>query len=103
MAGEVTDKDFEEKTRNGMAIIDFYAEWCAPCKIMKPVFEKASKEFKNIKFYKLDVDAHQSVAEEFGVRSIPTMLFLRDGKEVDRLLGYVPEPAFYHKIKSTFT
>lgn len=92
MAEEITDANFSEKTKKGMVIVDFHAEWCGPCKIMGPVFEKVSKELKDKQFYKVDVDQNPNTSEEHGIRSIPTMIFLKDGKEVDRTMGYMPEP-----------
>jgi thioredoxin 1 len=102
MAEQLTDETFAGKTKSGLVVVDFYADWCGPCKLIAPVVEKLSQEMKEVKFYKLDVDANPHVAEQFGVRSIPTILFLKDGHEVDTIMGYMPEPTFRQKVKQTF-
>lgn len=76
-------------------LIDFYADWCGPCQAMKPVFEKVMPEFSGkIELEKIDVDKTPGKAQEFGVMGIPTMVLIKDGKEVDRKVGMLPEPAF---------
>jgi thioredoxin 1 len=102
LAENITDANFSEKAMKGKTIVDFYAEWCGPCQMMKPVFDKLSKEITDVHFYKVDVDENQTSAEKFGVRSIPTIIFLKDGKEVDRAIGFVHEEVFKQKIKSAF-
>jgi thioredoxin 1 len=102
MSEVISDANFSEKTSKGKVVVDFYADWCGPCQLMKPVFDKASSEHKDVHFFKVDVDANSSAPEQFGVRSIPTVIFLKDGKEVDRAIGYVHEPAFNEKLKKAF-
>ena len=102
MVENLSDKDFSAKTKKGNAIIDFYADWCGPCQMMKPIFEKASKDFKKVNFYKVDVDANSDSPERYGVRSIPTLIFLKDGEEVDRVTGVLHEEGFKEKVKKLF-
>ena len=75
-----------------MQLIDFYAEWCGPCKIMEPIFEELAKDYQGkIEFKRIDVEAEQEFAGKFGVQSIPTFVLLNDGKEVDRKIGAMPK------------
>ena len=73
-------------------LIDFYADWCGPCKIMSPIFEELAEEYKGkIDLKKVDVEAEGEKAAKFGVMSIPTFVLLKDGKEVDRKIGAMPK------------
>lgn len=85
-----TDDNFKSDVANGSGVIlvDFYADWCGPCKMMAPVIEEISQEYKDAKIGKLNVDENQQTAGEFGVQSIPTLVIFKDGKEVDRLIGF---------------
>ena len=84
---ELNEKTFSSFIKKGNVVIDMHAEWCGPCKIMAPEFEKAAKEIKGIKFGKVDVDQNQEIAMTYGVMSIPTTLFFKDGEQVDRHSG----------------
>ena len=75
-----------------LTLTDYYADWCGPCQAMKPVFEKVEKEYVGkVNFVKVDVDTEQSKSQEGGIMSIPTMVLSKDGKEVDRKVGALPE------------
>lgn len=77
-----------------ITFIDFYADWCGPCKIMKPVFEEVEKEYKGkVDFQKVDVEADVEMASKFGIMSIPTFVILKDDQEVDRKMGAMPKEA----------
>lgn len=102
MITELNADNFEEKTKQGNAIINFHAEWCGPCKMMEPVFDKLSQELKDINFFKANVDNNQKMAGVYAVRSIPTLVFLKDDKEVDRVIGLIHEDEFRKKIKEAF-
>jgi thioredoxin 1 len=101
MVEQITDSDFA-KAMKGKAVVDFYADWCGPCKMISPVIEKLSKEMKDIRFCKVDVDNNQEYPEKFGVRSIPTVIFLKDGKEVERVVGFLQEVPFRQLVKKAF-
>jgi thioredoxin 1 len=76
------------KTLNeGKVLVDFFAEWCSPCKMLKPTLEKFSKDQSEVKVVMLNVDEHSDIATEFGVRSIPTLIYLENGEVVNRVTG----------------
>ena len=90
----VDDADFEAKVLESdiPVVVDFWAEWCGPCKMMAPVFEKLAAEYEDkVAFAKMDVDENQKYAFDYGIRGIPTLLVIRAGQEVDRIVGYSPE------------
>ncbi|MDY6770279.1 MAG: thioredoxin [Candidatus Nanohaloarchaea archaeon] len=75
-------------------VIDFWAEWCGPCKQMAPIVEELSGELDDVHIGKIDVDEHQDLATEYGVRSIPTFMVVADGEEVDRTMGAMSKDEF---------
>lgn len=83
---------FDAEIASGKTVIDFYADWCGPCKMMEPFVVEASNEVKDVKFAKLNVDNVESVAKEFGITSIPTMIVFENGKELRRSVGFLPKP-----------
>ena len=86
----LNDKNFEEKVnQNNLVVIDFFATWCGPCRMMAPIFENVSKQMTDVGFYKVDVDESPLTAKRFGVMSIPTLVVVKAGKEVDRNIGLI--------------
>lgn len=84
----VTDKNFKKETDQGVTLVDFWATWCPPCKMQGPIIEQLDSEMKDkVNFAKLDVDANQQTAMEFGIMSIPTLIVKKDGQVVDKLVG----------------
>lgn len=84
----LTAQNFTHKTRKGVVLVDFWADWCMPCKMMAPILnEVAEATDGTAKVYKLNVDEQQQVAAQYGIRSIPTIILFRDGKEVERIIG----------------
>lgn len=82
-------------------LLDFWAEWCYPCKMMEPVLEELEKELASrVKFKKIDVDKEDQVAGQYNVRSIPTLVILKEGKEIDRLVGVSPKELIKSKLNS---
>lgn len=101
----VTDQNFQQEVESdGVAMVDFWATWCGPCRIVAPVVEQLAEQYaeKGLKVGKLDVDANPQTAARFGVRSIPTVLFFKNGEVVDRLVGAMPKPYFEEKIEALF-
>ena len=96
------DKTFDTTTKNGNWVIDFYADWCNPCKIMAPHFEKAASEIKGVKFSKLDIEASPEVPQRFGVMSIPTTLFMQNGEAVAMHSGILKLDDIKKKISQNF-
>jgi thioredoxin 1 len=74
-----------------LVVVDFYADWCMPCRFLSPLLEKLSKEYKDVEFYKINVDENQELAFEYGISSIPTVLFFRRGRVVGGFVGAMPE------------
>jgi thioredoxin 1 len=98
----VTDDTFSESVEqtSGLVIVDFWAVWCGPCRLIAPIMEQLADEYagKGVTVGKLDVDHNPSSAARFGVRSIPSILFFKDGKHVDTVVGAVPKPALVQRI-----
>ena len=98
----VTDANFEQEVEkhDGLAIVDFWATWCGPCRMIAPILEQISTEYEGkVKVTKLDVDSNVKSGSRFNVRSIPTLLFFKDGKVVDQIIGAVPKPQIEAKLK----
>jgi thioredoxin 1 len=98
----VTDQSFETEIEkhSGLAVVDFWATWCGPCRIIAPILEQLAAEYAGkAKVAKLDVDANLRTATRFNVRSIPMVLFFKDGKVVDQVIGAVPRPVLEEKFR----
>lgn len=99
----VTDQNFEQEVLNSEepVLVDFWAAWCGPCRIIAPAIEELASEFEGrAKIAKMDVDTNPQVAMSFGIRSIPTLLFFKDGKVVDQLIGVAPKKALADRLES---
>jgi thioredoxin 1 len=82
-----------------LEVLDFYADWCGPCHMMEPIFEELKKEYGDrVKFTVINTDEEQEKSMQYGVLSIPTYVFLKEGKEVDRIIGFTPKPAFAARL-----
>lgn len=94
MAHEFTDANFETDVLKSdkPVLVDFWAPWCGPCKMIGPVIEKLSGELSNVKIGKLNVDDNPGTAQEYGVMSIPTLILFKGGKAVAKTMGLQPEP-----------
>ena len=87
-----TDQTFTNETSEGLVLVDFWAPWCGPCKMIAPVLEELDSEMADkAKIVKVDVDENQETAGKFGVMSIPTLLVLKNGEVVDKVVGFQPK------------
>ena len=90
----VTDQTFADETKSGLVLVDFWAPWCGPCKMIAPVLEEIDGEMGDkVRIAKLNTDENQATASQFGVMSIPTLLLFKDGELVDKTVGYQPKEA----------
>lgn len=94
----IESTDFDAKTSQGVVLLDFFAEWCGPCRIVAPVLEKISNARPEVKIFKIDVDKEQELTSRFRITNMPTLVLLRDGKETSRLLGAHPEASIMNMI-----
>jgi thioredoxin 1 len=103
MVIEVTDQDFEQEVLKSdlPVLVDMWAPWCGPCRMLGPVVERLSEEFDGkFKFCKLNVDENPETAKAYRVMSIPLVVFFKDGRKVDESLGAVPEDTLKPKVKA---
>lgn len=99
----ITDENFLNEVENSdkPVLIDFWATWCGPCKVIAPVVEELAKEFDGkIKIGKLDIDENQQVTMKYGVRSIPTLLLFKNGQVVETIIGAQPKSHIVHRLTS---
>jgi thioredoxin 1 len=96
----VTDQNFATETGSGLVLVDFWAPWCGPCKMIAPVLEELDAELgEKVKIVKLDVDDNQETAAQFGVMSIPTLMVFKDGQQVEKTLGFQPKESLENLLK----
>lgn len=100
----ITDENFAEEVLSSdvPVLVDFWAEWCGPCKMIAPSVEELAKEFEGkAKIGKLDVDSNQNVASKYGIRSIPSLLIFKNGEVVDQIVGAVPKNHIKSKLEAS--
>ncbi|HEX6746117.1 MAG TPA: thioredoxin [Longimicrobium sp.] len=98
---EITDQNFQDITGGPtLSMVDFWAVWCGPCRMVAPIVEQLADDYTGkLTVGKMDVDANPRTPAQFGVRSIPTILFFKEGKLVDQVIGAVPRPVLERKIQ----
>ena len=97
---ELTKKNFDSFTTEGKVVVDFWAEWCGPCRIMGPIFDEAAHELKGeVKFGKVNVDENYELAQRFDVLSIPTTIIFNKGKQIDRFVGVIEKEELVEKLE----
>tara|TARA_B100000700_G_scaffold145741_1_gene162143 strand:+ start:1745 stop:2131 length:387 start_codon:yes stop_codon:yes gene_type:complete len=102
VVNDITDQNFEEEIESGegLYMVDFWAEWCGPCRVIAPMVDELAGEYleKGLKVGKLNVDHNQETSTRFGVRSIPAVLFFKDGELVDQVVGAGPKAMYENKV-----
>lgn len=83
--------NFNEIIKDGVTLVDFYANWCGPCKMLGPVIEEVANTMEDIKVLKVNIDEHAEIAQTYGVMSIPTLIIFKEGKEIDKSIGFMPK------------
>ena len=95
-----TDQTFGQETAEGLVLVDFWAPWCGPCKMIAPVLEELDAEMSDkVKIVKVDVDENQGTASQFGIMSIPTLVLFKDGQPVDKVVGFQPKEALAQLVE----
>ena len=87
MVKQIDTKEFKEVIKEGKVVVDLFATWCGPCKMLSPILDEISEEIETTNFYKIDVDDNEDVAREYNVMSIPTILIFEDGNLVNKIVG----------------
>ncbi len=103
MAFEITDSNFQEQVidKGGLTVIDFWAEWCGPCRMVAPIIEELAEEYDGKALVgKVDVDNNQEISMKYMIRSIPTILFIKDGEVVDKQVGATSKQVLASKIEA---
>jgi thioredoxin 1 len=101
MIKHVGESEFNEEVKNGVVVVDFYADWCGPCKMIAPVLEEVDKELSDkVTFLKVDVDSNQRLAQEYGITSIPSIIFFKDGIKKEMHVGFLQKNSLVDKIST---
>lgn len=98
---QISDATFEQETRGGTPVlVDFWAEWCGPCRMVAPVLEQiAAEQAGKLKIVKLNVDEHPQTPQKLGITGIPTLILFRNGEPVERIVGLLPKPQLLGRLR----
>ncbi len=99
MVNIITDSNFQELTAQDKVVVDCFATWCGPCKMISPIVDELSEEMTDTSFFKMDVDENPDVPAMFGIMSIPTILVFKDGTLVNKIVGFLPKAALKAEIE----
>jgi len=98
---EILDSNFEELTKEGLVLVDFYADWCGPCKMLSPIIDKLTETYKGkASIYKMNTDKSETVTDTYEICSLPTLLFFKDGEVVEKLTGFQSEETISKILES---
>ncbi len=98
---ELTGSNIEDTIKEGVALVDFWAPWCGPCRMIAPIIEELSEEFAGkATICKVNTDEEQDIAVKYGIRSIPTLIFFKDGEPVETMVGAASKEAFAEKLNA---
>lgn len=103
MAKVISTSQFrgDVETSKGIVVVDFFATWCGPCKMLAPIFESLGSEMQNeARFVKVDIDQSLEIAQKFNISTVPTMMIFKDGKPVESIVGFMPKERIKAKVKS---
>ena len=92
------EETFKNDVKDGVVLVDFFATWCGPCKMLSPILEELASDRNNIKFVKMDVDENPNIAKEFGIMSVPTLVLFKDGQEIAKQTGFLPKDSLQNWI-----
>ncbi|EKQ50859.1 MULTISPECIES: thioredoxin [unclassified Clostridium] len=99
----INDREFfyEVENTRGVVVVDFFATWCGPCKMLAPVLDKVSNNMRGkANFFKIDVDQNMRIVEKYNIATVPTMIIFKDGIQMENLAGFMPEQNITNKVKS---
>lgn len=101
MVKHINGKEFNSEVlqEKGVVVVDFFATWCGPCKMLAPVLEEVQNEMSNVKIVKVDIDENERIAQEYSVMNIPTIKIFKDGKEIATNVGFVPKASLVNMIE----
>lgn len=99
MVKELKETEFDEKIKEGKVLVDFFAVWCGPCRMLGPVIEEVSNIVKDYTFYKVNVDENENVTKKYGIMTIPTLLLFENGELKETLIGFRPKEELLEILK----
>ena len=100
MAKIFNSQEFDNTIESGVVVVDFFATWCGPCKMLSPVIDELSGELENVNFVKVDIDQSMDLAQKFKIVSVPTLKVFKNGEEVDTLMGFMPKEVLKSKVEA---
>ena len=97
----INEKNFKENTSKGLVVVDFFANWCGPCRMLSPILEEVQEELGDkVKIYKVNVDEEENLSRQFGIMSIPCLFFFKNGEVADKQIGLVSKDVLISKIEN---
>ena len=100
MVNIIKSEEFNNVIKEGVVFVDFFANWCGPCKMLSPIIDEVSNEITDIKFIKVDVDASPEIAQTYNIMSIPTLIIFKDGTPIAKQMGLIPKSALIDFINN---